>query len=430
MRISRVLRVCAAVIGALAFSARECRAGQLIALVNFDGANGSNPAGSVALDSQGNMFGTTQGGGAYGEGTVWELNRSTGQFTTLVSFNNADGAQPIAGVTFDNQGNIYGTTYRGGTYGAGTVWELNTATGQFTSLVNFNGANGANPFYGNVAVDRQGNVYGTTAGGGANGAGTVWEINHATGFFSTLVNFNGTNGAGPGAGVTLDSQGNLYGTTSAGGPYPDGGTIWEINHSTGQLSTILATSYGIPVGGVAVDNRGNIYGTTATGAGFGGGSVFVLDPSGMQIAGQQFNFSNGFDPVASPTLDGLGNAYGTTQLGGANDDGVVWQLSQSTGQLVALASFNVSTGVDPVGGVTFDSQGNMYGTTQYGGEYGYANGMIGYGTIWELTASPVPEPSSVALLGVGGIFIAAYGLRPRSRRKKKGISPIMLRFHC
>lgn len=164
--------------------------------VNGNGynADGAHADGNVTLDGMGHLYGTTYDGGTSGLGTLFEIDLATNTFTTLVNFNGSNGANPNAGVTLDGQGHLYGTTYNGSNNG--TLYKVNLATHSLTTLVNFNGNNGASPYAG-VTLDGSGNLYGTTSLGGSGGYGIVYKVNLATKALTTLVTFNGNNGAYP-----------------------------------------------------------------------------------------------------------------------------------------------------------------------------------------------------------------------------------------
>jgi uncharacterized repeat protein (TIGR03803 family) len=193
--------------------------GTFTTLYSFSGADGNVPNPGVALDKSGNVYGTTEVGGASGFGTVFKVTPS-GKETVLHSFtpNGEDGFYPEAGVILDSKDNIYGTTYSGGAIGVGTVFEV-TASGTETILHSFTGgADGINP-EANLVIDRKGNLYGTTVSGGSVDLGTVFELT-PKGVETVLHSFadNGTDGYYPAAaGVAIDKSGNLYGTTASGG---------------------------------------------------------------------------------------------------------------------------------------------------------------------------------------------------------------------
>jgi len=196
-------------------------------LVTFNGTNGANPAGGLIADASGNLFGTTTQGGASSMGTVFEIAKTASGYATtptiLVSFDGTNGANQQSSLIFDANGNLFGTTAAGGPDSVGTVFEIvKTASGYATTptiLVTFNGTNGAYP-YSSLLADANGNLFGTTNAGGAYGDGNVFEIvKTATGYATTptiLVTFNGTNGASPHPSPIADASGNLFGTTYYG----------------------------------------------------------------------------------------------------------------------------------------------------------------------------------------------------------------------
>ena len=211
----------------------------LTMLANFNGASGQFPNAGLIADAAGNLFGTTATGGAYGYGAVFELvNNGGGGYTpvTLLSFSSTPGvAGSRSGVIADAAGNLFGTIPSGGAAGDGAVFELVKHGGAYTpvTLLSFNGANGALPFAGLIA-DAAGNLFGTTASGGANGDGAVFEIAKAgAGYASTpttLFSFDGADGAAPVSGLIADAAGDLFGTTPSGGANGYGAVFELVNH--------------------------------------------------------------------------------------------------------------------------------------------------------------------------------------------------------
>jgi uncharacterized repeat protein (TIGR03803 family) len=257
--------------------------GALTTLVTFAFANtnGAYPIAGLVQGQDGSFYGTTAIGGTNGYGTIFKL-ATNDTYTLLVSFGNTNGASPYAGLVQASDGSLYGTTYQGGTNGGyGTIFKL-TTNGNFTSLYSFTGTNdGANPYAG-LLQGSDGNFYGTTFFGGTNGYGTVFR--YATnGTFTTLVSFGNTNGAYPQAAVIQASDGNFYGTTSAGGTYTNGaglgyGTVFEMT-TNGTLTTLISfngTNGASPQAGLVQSTDGNFYGTTANGGTNGYGTVFRL----------------------------------------------------------------------------------------------------------------------------------------------------------
>lgn len=337
----------------------------------------------MTQDSAGNLYGTTRAGGAANKGVVFKLD-STLKETVLHSFTGgADGEVPLADVTFDAMGNLYGTTSKGGTANCGVVYRIDAA-GHGTVLYSFQGASdGATPLAG-VVVDSQGNLYGTTDyGGGAPNAGVVYKVN-AAGNETVLYRFGGgSDGKFPVAGVVLDTAGTLYGTTKNGGKSPNGGVVFKL--STNGHETVLHNFTGgndglAPKAGVVLDSLDNIYGTTWEGGSHGAGVVYKVSASGKETV--LYSFMDGADggfPLAGVILDSSGNLYGTTNQAGDSHAGVVFKIGATGGETV-LASFPGGDGNYPSSALTRDSSGDMYGTTS-------AGGTAGEGTLYKLNAA-------------------------------------------
>ena len=229
--------------------------------------------------------GATAGGrgGSGNSGTLFKL-APNGTLTTLHAFCNycqGDGQVPQSGVTFDKKGNLYGTTQVGGTYTYGTLYEV-TASGTYQILYNFMGGNdGLYPLAPPV-LDKKGNLYGTTENGGSGGYGTIWEFNPKTGQKKILHNFVYQDGQSPWAGaLVFDKLGNLYGTTTAGGTVNGSGTIYKLAPD-GTLTTLYSFSNqpdgDAPQGSVVFDKLGNLYTTTEAGGATTNGAVIKLTP--------------------------------------------------------------------------------------------------------------------------------------------------------
>ena len=191
--------------------------------------DGANPIGGVVLGTNGNLYGTTEYGGAYNQGTVFQLTPSGTEIILWNFGNGMDGANPTAGVVLDMNGNLYGTTANGGVYGDGTVFEL-TPSWTETILHSFdnNDIDGIHPYAG-LVLDKAGNLYGTTvSGGGSSGAaGIVFEMT-PSGTETILYTFGGSpDGSFPWGGVVFDTSGNLYGTTLSGG-HNGVGTVFKL----------------------------------------------------------------------------------------------------------------------------------------------------------------------------------------------------------
>jgi uncharacterized repeat protein (TIGR03803 family) len=285
-------------------------------LVNFTGQNGSTPLGvALVQGTDGNLYGTTEDGGAHGLGSVFKLTPG-GTLTVLHSFSNTpDGAYPKGGVVLGNSGKFfYGTTSQGGSNGLGTFFKI-TSGGTLTTLHSFNGTDGQYP-PAPCVEGTDNNFYGITSQGGANGLGTVFQVT-ATGTLTTLHSFNGTDGANPQAALV---------------PQPEPGLIF--------------------------------YGTTNQGGTNNLGTFFSVTPTGTVTTLHSFNGSDGANPQAAlqpqPEPDLI--FYGTTNQGGTNNLGTVFSVSPS-GQVTTLHSFNGTDGQYPAGALVLGTDGNLYGTT-------------------------------------------------------------------
>jgi uncharacterized repeat protein (TIGR03803 family) len=320
-------------------------------LTDFNGNNGSFPVAPIVFDSHGNLYGSTKLGGSSGNGTVFELiPGSSGEWTAdvLHSFTGGlDGGQAQSGITLDSAGHLYGTAAAGGLNGGGVAFSIGGANLPGASVLHsFGGGTDGSQPSGSLASDAHGNLYGTTWAGGTAQLGSVFKLVHdqVSGDWTEtlLYSFAGTGGANPYAGVILDRVGNLYGTTYAGGA--DGvGTVFKLaSNPDGSWSETVLHSFttgisdgGNPYGGLTFDLHGNLYGTTNSGGSGGHGTVFRLSPSptGQWIETILYDFTelvNGWWPVGGVVLDRTGNVYGTTVTGGAGgleQGGVVFEIT-------------------------------------------------------------------------------------------------------
>src|ERR1022692_1881474 len=285
---------------------------------------GSFPFAGVIRDSAGNLYGTTNHGGAANAGVVYKVD-TAGRQTVLYRFTGgADGGGPTTGVIRDSAGNLYGTAL-GGTSDSGVVFKLDT-TGHFTVLYTFmGGADGDSPSSG-VIRDSAGNFYGTTSRGGAAGQGVVYKLDTA-GHETVLYSFTGgVDGGSPQNSLTSDSAGNLYGTTYSGGA-ANMGVVYKLD--TAGQETVLhsftgGADGGTPEAGVIRDSAGNLYGTASVGGRGGVGTVYELDATGHETVLYSFpGVADGAFPYAGAIGDSAGNLYGTTISGGAWTEGAV-----------------------------------------------------------------------------------------------------------
>ena len=284
------------------------------------------------------------------------LSLSAQTFNSLFSFDNGDGANPFAGLIQATDRNFYGTTEGGGANGDGTVFKI-TPGGKLTTLHSFDGTDGANPYAGLIQAT-DGNFYGTAESGGANGDGTVFKSTPG-GKLTTLHSFDGTNGANPYAGLIQATDGNFYGTTVNGGADYDHeqntgfGTVFKIT-AGGKLTTLYSfcsqsncTDGGYPYAGVIQGTDGNFYGTTLGGGAYGWGTIFKIMPSGKlttlySFCSQGYPCTDGLYPYAGLIQATNGSFYGTTVFGGSDDD-----CSGNYGDIPCGNVFSLSVGLGP-----------------------------------------------------------------------------------
>jgi uncharacterized repeat protein (TIGR03803 family) len=352
----------------------------LSSLATFTAPGGVVPEAGLVLDSHGNLFGTTANGGSDLEGTIFKLAHGSTTITTLAPFLD-DGANPETGVVMDSHGNLFGTTSFGGANGAGTVFEVVAGSGTVTTLASFNGVDGANPF-GDLIIDSSGNLFGTAFAGGANNAGTIFEVAAGSTTITTLASFNGTDGSGPQAALVMDGSGNLYGTASGGGA--DGnGTVFKLAHGSTTITTLASfdgTDGSLPLSALVLDGSGNLFGTAALGGPTGNGTIFELAKGSSAVTTlASFNGTDGANPAAGVLMDGSGNLFGTTVNGGAFGLGTIFEVAAGSGTITTLASFDGTDGANPFVSPIMDSRGDLYGTT-------FGGGAFGAGTVFELPA--------------------------------------------
>ncbi|MGA2902230.1 MAG: choice-of-anchor tandem repeat GloVer-containing protein [Candidatus Korobacteraceae bacterium] len=368
------------------------------------GADGAYGYVGLTPDRAGNFYGTAWAGGTYGYGTVFKLNHSGSGWvlTTLYSFAGGnDGATPWGRLALAQDGTLYGTTaYGGGSCGCGTVFHLTppptaprTALTMWNETVihRFTGSDGEMPLA-DLTFDPSGNIYGTTFVGGSTGNGVVYQLTPSGGSWTETVLYSAqNNGDGRLAlgGVVIDRSGDLYSVFALGGPYGYG-AVYQLSPSGSGWTE--RTIYGFtggsdgaqPMGGLILDSAGNLYGETTGRGNGGGGTLFELSPAGdgwtfYMLYGLSGSYGGG--PSEKPILDAAGNLYDTAYGDGAYGWGSVFKLTPSYGGWTYTALHDFTGGSDggtPSCTPAFDAAGNLYGTTRAGGAYGY-------GVLFEIT---------------------------------------------
>ena len=439
LRGASAVLVVAAVLMLAVVTAQPAQGQTFTSLFSFDGTDGYAPQAGLVQATNGNLYGTTQVGGANehctfyavatGCGTVFSITPS-GTLTTLYSFcaqpGCTDGETPGGALIQATNGDLYGTS-GGGASGYGTVYRI-TLSGTLTTLHSFDGTDGSYPSAG-VIQGANGDFYGATSYGGAYGQGTVFKIT-PSGTLTTLHSFcsqsgcpDGTLPAGP---LVQAANGSFYGATVFGGnntACTSGcGTVFKITGS-GTLTTVHSFDYTDgknPNAGLVQATNGDFYGTTFYGGAYnspyGWGTVFKITPSGTLTTLVSFDDTNGIWPTAGLVQGTDGNLYGETQLGGINGvGGTIFKITPS-GTLTTLYNFcsqsDCQDGYGPLAAPTQDTNGTFYGTTWLGGASSTCEGCVsggGYGTVFSLSVGLGPFVETRPTSGKVGAAVKILG---------------------
>jgi hypothetical protein len=377
------------------------------------GLDGNQPRQTLIFDKAGNLYGTTWMGGAYEYGTAFELTPNVdGSWTehVLYSFTGgSDGQLPEwGGLAMDAANNLYSTTNLGGEYGAGTLFELSSnSDGTWTERVlhHFTGkSDGQHPFTTPI-FDEAGNLYATSAGGGVYipinpwGCGAAFMMTPGTDNQWTfrLIRQGGQPACAPWVGLVRDASGNFYGTTRDVGYYcsqGDCGTVFQLTPTTNGKWTykVLHRFTGGEAGAdpacndLVFDGQGNLYGAVWGGA-YANGFVYKLAPSAggkgvtYQVLYRFKGLEDGGNPSGGMIFDAAGSLYGPTWSGGTYGYGVVFKLTPNqdgSWTESVIHNFNGSDGANPARSLISDPTGNLYGITTAGGAFGA-------GTVYEIT---------------------------------------------
>ncbi len=367
---------------------------QTLRSFGFPQFSGANPRAPLLVGSDGALYGTTEYGGASDAGTVFKLSTDGTGYMVLKSFTGSggDGSGPYSGLIEGTNGVLYGTTYFGGTNGAGTIFCLNKDGGSYAVLNQFNtnGADGQNP-RSELMQGSDGALYGTTYAGGISNLGTVFTLNLDGSGYSVLKSFTGASGDGskPYAGLVEGTNGALYGTTYWGGN-TNQGAVFKLNKDGGGFTLLKSysgslTNYDVngrkPFAGLLLCSDGFFYGTTRRGGSNDSGTVFKLDHSGSNFTVLHWftNNGDGIYPHAR-LLEGTNGAlFGTTHNGGISNVGTVFTLNKDGSGYTVLTNFDITfgNGYWPEAGLVQAADGLLYGTT-------YGGGANNYGTVFKL----------------------------------------------
>ena len=345
---------------------RVTKTGVLTRIFTFNGTNGLTPSGALTLGSDGNLYGTTLYGGTNGSfgvipilnGTIYNIT-TNGVFTKLFAFNGTNGSNPNGALAVDNAGNFIGVAryggvaYSGSQTGNGTIFKF-TTNGIFTKLFDFGGTNGAGPIQ--IALSAaDGNFYGVTAHGGigytgpGTGNGTIFRFT-TNGVFTNLVYFNGTNGSWPFSNLTIGDDGSMYGATTIGGQFNNYGTIYRVTKD-GGFTTLYSFdgSVGVkPNSKLVFGVDGNMYGTTPyrdTNLLTGNGAIYEITTNGVPTQLAVFGGTQGRRPTLGMTLGSDGNLYGALndrlgQLYTNGSSGAIYRLVQQPALNAPMPTIN------------------------------------------------------------------------------------------
>jgi uncharacterized repeat protein (TIGR03803 family) len=382
---------------------------QYSVLYNF-GTNSGDPyqpqySGIIAQGRDGNLYTTTDGGGANFYGAVLQITPA-GTLKVMYSFDFTHGEAPGSGLTLGTDGNFYGTTYLGGTSSVGNVFKI-TSSGTLTVLYNFtNGSDGGSPNAPPVQ-GTDGNWYGTTSTGGANGQGTVYKMTPA-GVLTTIYSFDNTHGAQPRDPLVQGTDGLFYGTALYGGTIGYG-VIFKIT-TAGKLTVLynFDTAHGgYPVSPLIQGNDGNFYGTAEDYGSVGGGVAFKVTPAGAFTVLHNMNAgTDGETPLAGLVQASDGNFYGTNFGQGSGSVGTLFEMTP-TGTLSVLNNFDGTHGAQPNVTPLQHTNGILYGDTYEGGSgsLGCAAGTCGVFYSWNGSL-----PAFAGLVSTSGKVGAKIGI--------------------
>lgn len=341
---------------------------------DFGGTNGSSPNGSLYKASDGNLYGMTTSGGANSAGVIFKYTASTSSFSTIWSFTSTSGSAPSGNVIQGSNGNLYGFTRTGGANGNGVIFEYNISTSSYTNLVNLqsNTTVGGNPF-GTLLQASNGKFYGLTNNGGIAGVGVLFEYDLGTNTYTKKIDLNfALNGGVPHGAPIYASNGKIYGTCVSGGT-SNAGVIYEFNRSSSSYSKVAdfnTTNGSAPYGSLVQASNGKLYGVSSLGGLNSAGTLYEFDYSTNTLTKKvDLSSTIGSGPLGA-LINYSGNAnklYGLTKAGGTSGLGVIFEYDISTATYTKKFDFSGIPGSQPSGSLFEAPNAKLYGITQFGG---------------------------------------------------------------
>lgn len=344
------------------------------------GVNGNNPFGSLIQANDNMLYGLTEFGGTNGAGVLFQYDLSSNTFIKKSDFNNTNGRSPKGRLMQANDGNLYGLTAQGGTYSNGVLFQYNIINGILLPKINFRlQINGASP-QGSLIQASDGKLYGMTNSSNINSIGndgTIFQYDISSNVLVNKLVFGiSTDGAGPRFSLLKLNDGRLFGVTEQNGINNEG-VLYEYNPSiksyTKKIDFSSVITGKFPSGALISANNGKMYGLTGDGGIYAGGVLFEYDNNTNTLVKKvDFASSSGRSPFGAMVEASDGNLYGTTTYGGVNDKGVLFQYNPTTNSYLKKYDFGgITDGELPNGGLVQASDGNLYGLTRSGGAYNF-----------------------------------------------------------
>jgi uncharacterized repeat protein (TIGR03803 family) len=344
--------------------------GIMVKKLDFDGSNGANPLGALLQAGNGKLYGMTQWGGNLGYGVFFEYDINSNSITQKIDFNDTIGAYPKGSLIQALNGKLYGLTYLGGNNSYGVLFEYDLTSKAITKKVDFDTSTGNYP-RGTLFQASNGNLYGTTYEGGTNYQGAIFEYNISANTLTKKVDLIDTTGSYPYGDFIQASNGKLYGMTSYGGTYYYG-TLIEFDITSGNITRKIDFDrpFGIsPRGSLLKASNGKLYGVTYQGGTIDGGTLFEFDIASFSLT-TKVNLGygpNGTIPVGPLLKAASGKLYGLTTYGGSKGMGVLYEFDTSSYTFTKKADFNGINGANPEAALIQASNGKLYGVAKYGG---------------------------------------------------------------